>query len=886
MDAALDQFRGAMVARGLAAPGEIIADGKIHRCKIEGRTTGEDGAYLIHLDRIPAGGIQNHADGLGWEDWRAEMGRQLTPKEQISYQERIDTAKKAREAEAARLRVAAATKARKMVQDAKPCEDHAYLTRKGIQAHGVGVLDGNLVVPLYTPSGKLASTQTIAPDGTKRFLKDGRKQGCSFLLGVPGPGPLCITEGFATAATIHEATGHAVAVAFDCGNLAPVAKAMKAAYPKAELVICADDDMTPGNPGMTNAKEAAKAVNGRVVSPDWNGNQPDGATDFNDLAQIRGLEAVRECFFEPSADDAPKKVSEPEHPERPNINGFQWEMTGLCCISQKKNEEGQLVEVLEWIAPPFTLPGNVRDSESEKWGFLVAWNDLDHVHHEEVIHNEDLAGDGLEIFRVLARGGMVLSPNLKLRKKLLEYLTRAIMKVKARVRTVETLGWIDEGQAFVLPDGGVIGQAAEALLYAGARRRAPKTKGTLIGWQNGVARYAVGNPYLAFAVACAFTGPLLAILRPDGSGGFNLQGSSSKGKSTCLESAVSVWCNPHPLPSWRATSNGLEVLCAARNDGFLVLDELSQIDPREAGQAAYLIANGRDKARMSKTGEAKMPKEWRILFLSSGEQTLGDKLSEDGKRIRAGHEVRVVDIPCGPEGLFENSHELPSMGHLAENLKIQARNHYGHAAHAYLENLCNEWEDWDAMTAKLKTMESAWLADTVPLGADGQVRRVAARFALVAVAGELACTMGILPWPTGEASSAARMCFMAWLNRRGHIGASECERGLRAVVDFLSLHGLSRFAEWSNTDARPANMAGVRREAQPDGWDFYISPTGWKEITKGFDAREVGRAAIAEGLLEPGGKGEPYQKERTPHGQGRWYIVRSTGLGAFREASA
>ena len=480
----------------------------------------------------------------------------------------------------------------------------------------------------------------------------------------------------------------------------------------------------------------------------------------------------------------------------------------------------------------------------------------------------------------------MLPPNLKLRKQLLEYLTRAIRKIKARVRIVDTLGWIDDGQAFVMPDGSVVGHSGEVLRYAGERRHTPTTKGTLAGWQEGVAGYAPGNPFLAFAISCAFTGPLLSIVRPDGSGGFNLQGSSSKGKSTCLESASSVWCNPDPLPQWRATTNGLEGMCAARNDGFMALDELSQIDPKEAGQAAYLIANGRDKARMTKTGEARIPRTWRIVFLSSGEQTLEDKLSEDGKNIRAGHEVRVVDIPCGAEGLFQDAHGLLSMAHLAEHLKTQARNHYGHAATAFLKNLCEEWNNRAELTAKLKKLETEWLANAVPKGSDGQVRRVAARFALVAIAGELAVTMGVLPWPTGEASRAARTCFKAWLDRRGHHGASERERGLRAVVDFLSLHGLSRFAEWHNVDSRPINCCGVRKEAPTFGWDFYLTSTGWREATKGFDGREVARNATAEGLLEAADDGRPYQKERTPHGQGQYYIIRADGLGQFRSETA
>jgi len=509
--------------------------------------------------------------------------------------------------------------------------------------------------------------------------------------------------------------------------------------------------------------------------------------------------------------------------------------------------------------------------------------------HEEAVPFDLLSGEGAELARTLGQGGFLIHPDPTRRKALLRYLSAAAPKVRRRVRVVEALGW--HGSAFVLPGGECIGTTDEPLRCGGESSGGVLLgqRGTLEGWQEGVARFAPGNPRLAFALASAFAGPLLDLVRPDGSGGFNLMGSSSKGKSTCLEAAASVWGRPHPLPTWRATGNGLEGIAAARNDGFLVLDELSQVDPKEAGQVAYLLANGSAKARASREGSARAMKQWRLVFLSSGEQGLEDKLSEDGKRVRAGQEVRVPDIPCPEAGMFEEAHGLPSMGHLAEHLKAQARKHYGHAARAFLLNISQEWSRRDALVSRLKTMEAAWLDSAVPAGADGQVRRVAARFALVAVAGELATVMGILPWPDAEAARAGLECFRAWLEHRGHIGASERERGLMAVVDFLSLHGLARFAEWNNHEAKPMNMAGVRKaseelgpEGRSSGWDFWITATGWKEACRGFDARVVARAALEDGLLEAGHEGRPYQKRKTPHLEGRFYVVRAQALGMFR----
>ena len=174
--------------------------------------------------------------------------------------------------------------------------------RKGIKAHGLRVQDGRLVVPMRA-GGELQSLQYIGPDGVKRFLTDGRVTGCYYSIGsTHGAATLCIAEGFATAASIHEATGRPVAVAFNAGNLLPVAKALREKYPEQTLIICADDDAgAVGNTGLTKATEAAQAVDGLLAVPDFGADRPDGATDFNDLATAQGPEAVRHCIEHASA---------------------------------------------------------------------------------------------------------------------------------------------------------------------------------------------------------------------------------------------------------------------------------------------------------------------------------------------------------------------------------------------------------------------------------------------------------------------------------------------------------------------------------------------------------------------------------------------------------
>ncbi|MGH8125981.1 MAG: toprim domain-containing protein [Rhodanobacteraceae bacterium] len=172
-------------------------------------------------------------------------------------------------------------------QAAQPDPEHPYLARKKIKAHGIRQLNEKLVIPLRDADGKLWSVEFISPDGAKRFLSGGRKRGCYFGMGCVAPerGEFCIAEGFATGASIHEATGKAVAVAFDAGNLEPVARVLRAKFPGAVITICADNDTsTPGNPGLTKATLAARAVGGYVAIP------PHGYNDFNDAAVAEVVE--------------------------------------------------------------------------------------------------------------------------------------------------------------------------------------------------------------------------------------------------------------------------------------------------------------------------------------------------------------------------------------------------------------------------------------------------------------------------------------------------------------------------------------------------------------------------------------------------------------------
>ncbi len=259
-------FQFAMAEAGIVSKSAILADGKLHRFRIDGDNAGKsNGWYVLFSDGIPSGAFGSWKTGFK-STWCAKAHADLTPTEKAEHIRRMDSARKAREAEELATRHAAQAKAVAIWKASTPApDDHPYLARKGVKAHGLRLSHGALVIPLRDNAGIIHSLQFIDSEGNKRFLSGGRKKGCYFAIGQP-TGTICIAEGYATAASVYESTGHAVAVAFDAGNLLTVAQGLRRKFPEAEIILAADNDTeTPGNPGLTRAREAAAAIGGLIA---------------------------------------------------------------------------------------------------------------------------------------------------------------------------------------------------------------------------------------------------------------------------------------------------------------------------------------------------------------------------------------------------------------------------------------------------------------------------------------------------------------------------------------------------------------------------------------------------------------------------------------------
>ncbi|MBL26159.1 MAG: hypothetical protein CMM50_01215 [Rhodospirillaceae bacterium] len=532
--------------------------------------------------------------------------------------------------------------------------------------------------------------------------------------------------------------------------------------------------------------------------------------------------------------------------------GFQLGANGVYRWAEGAEGDGKWT----WLCSMLEIDAATRSEHGEEWGRLLIVTDLDGRRHPWAMPMSMVAGDGTAYRERLFSLGLRMAAGKNAREALHRYLNET--RPKARARCVGRIGW--HGSAFILPDAafGSPGNERTILQSASPFDHAFKVAGALDAWQKAIAAYAVGNSRLAFSIAAAFAAPLLAVTDSE-SGGFHFRGASSIGKSTALVVAGSVWGggDRRYIRSWRATDNGLEAVALGHCDALLCLDELSQVDARTAGSVAYMLANGAGKSRAGRGGEARVPATWRTLFLSNGEIGISDKMMEDGRgrRATAGQQVRVVDIPADAGaglGLFDALHGFASGDALARHLKDAAGKTYGVPARAFLQAIADRQQEAAGAAAGFVR---EFVTEHCPSGADGQVSRVAARFGLVAAAGELATGLGILPWPAGEAVRAAARCFGDWLTARGGTGATEIDEGIAAVRRFIEQHGESRFTPWGAEDDRPneykatVNRAGFRRY-RDGAIEFYVFPEAWRtEVLVGFDFKAVNAALIERGIL-------------------------------------
>lgn len=303
-----EDFAQALQALGCTVEGEHpVMDGQTHRIATEGDSQGsKSGFYVVHVDGHPAGYAKNNRSGdeIRWKS----TGVHVSAQEKEVF---VAQCKKNRQEHIQALSAKQDTAALRILHQlgslSSVAEPTPYMQAKGIsvqQGAFVGTDGKTTCLPAQDPDGKIWTMQYIKEDGSKRFAKDSRKDGCFHPVGgmdaVLKAPVLVISEGYATASTLSETLGFATIAAFDAGNVVSVAKALHEKYPDKPIVIAGDDDRhlentRNKNTGRQKAEQAAQSVHGIAVFPVFAATETGrDFKDFNDLGtkSSLGREAV------------------------------------------------------------------------------------------------------------------------------------------------------------------------------------------------------------------------------------------------------------------------------------------------------------------------------------------------------------------------------------------------------------------------------------------------------------------------------------------------------------------------------------------------------------------------------------------------------------------
>ncbi|MGN5054386.1 DUF927 domain-containing protein [Aeromonas veronii] len=520
---------------------------------------------------------------------------------------------------------------------------------------------------------------------------------------------------------------------------------------------------------------------------------------------------------------------------------------GLYCVTTDKGQD----DVWSRIGAPLWVIASGSDTAGLGWGIQVNWYSPDGRPQEAFIRDVHLLSDGREALMKLMDGGYRF--NLGMKRQLIDYLNSKPTD-NTRIRH-DRLGWIPDTNNFMFGDGAVGYANAVKYIYTGHTPIQSDVAGTLDEWRDEVAALCLGNSRLLLSTSLAFAGPLLRLTNQS-SFGVHLVGPSSIGKSTAMLVAASVLGKPaNKIQTWNATKVGLETTADLCNDSTLFLDEIGQADPHVLGDTIYMLANGEGRARANADLSRRAKLQWRTTFLSNGEVDLEHSLASVGKRHKAGHDVRMINIEADTDrhGIFEELHGHPSGASLSKTLAERTTRYHGVAFRSFVEELTL---DIDGAQAFVDEHRADMMRRLGAKECDGQVQRVADAFGLISAAGELANRFGITGWPAGSVAAVVEQLFRKWLARRGTSGSLEEANIIEQLVELLERRRGQFLADGPN----------VTKLGETYGYttslELHLYVDGFKQTFIGFNDNYVHKVLRKHGILTHGtGRDLPRHKK-------------------------
>lgn len=445
-----------------------------------------------------------------------------------------------------------------------------------------------------------------------------------------------------------------------------------------------------------------------------------------------------------------------------------------------------------------------RTQEKTDYSLLLEWDDLDGNAHSEIISKADLESEGKDVRRLLASGGLTIRSRSGVSDYLLDYLRSCFPK--DRFISVNRLGWQknSRNQYYYVFSDGPEGEIEERVIYRPEddEKSLPnlETSGTWEEWRDNVAPLCTYSSRGCTAVCAAFAAPLLRLLDIE-TFGLHFVGKTSRGKSTIGQLAASVFgVYESYKKTWSSTTTGIEGQAYNFNDLLLILDEINQVNPVDLAGMIYAVGNEIDKSRGNKTGGVRISKRWRVLVLSTGEETIRTIIKKCGRSPTAGLDVRLAPIRAQAtdnEDLGVNESFPKGMDAIKykDYLVTMVKKYHGAIFRAWIKYIAGL--DPVKLKEDFREYREKFSAKYRPTA---QNRRIAQNFAVVAFAGELATKAGFTGWPdiplnTPEnngsesvswAFAAVGKCFSSTLEMLGNALPIEDKRALEHIEEILT----------------------------------------------------------------------------------------------------